>query len=226
VSPSRCVIDLRIKGRDDDIRAYLARVMEELKDSEKRQPKQESKGDQAEDGQPDIDEADYVPEKAGMTVLISGDDDPSVMPNAQREIILKEIAAFRERSNRRDRNKMWFEEEEKAKSNKDRDVSPIQGEPKRQTKASQDAQDDKRPGAGSESIPSGPAADRRRSGREYHQPVRFRTDTDKEDDEDVPDEELEDRRQLRKRRELMTTFSDVYALPSPFTDDNRQKKDG
>src|SRR5271155_185537 len=148
-----------------------------------------------------------------MTVLISGDDDPSVMPNAQREIILKEIAAFRERSNRRDRNKMWFEEEEKAKSNKDRDTSPIQGESKRPTKTSQDAVDKKRPRAGSESIPSGPAADRRRPGREYHQPVRFRTDKDREEDEDVPDEELESRRQERKSRELEATFIDVYPLP-------------
>ena len=203
--------------------------MEELKDPEKRQPKQESKGDQAEDGQPDIDEADYVPEKAGMTVLISGDDDPSVMPNAQREVILKEIAAFRERSNRRDKNKMWFEEEEKAKSNKDRDASPIQGDSKRQTKASQDAQDEKRARAGSDSIPSGPAADRRRPAREYHQPVRFRTDKDREEDEDIPDEELERRRQERKARDLETTFIGVYCptLPSfhnPFTNPQQRER--
>ena len=205
---------LTAKGRDDDIRAYLARVMEELKDPEKRNPKTESKGDQAEDGQPDIDEADYVPDKPGMTVLISGDDDPSVMPNAQREVILKEISAFRERSNRRDRNKMWVEEEEKAKNNKNRDASPVQTDSKRQTKASQDGQDEKRTRAGSESIPSGPAADRRRTGRDHHQLTRFRTEKDREDDEDVPDEELERRRQERNRKDLEDTFIDVSPLPS------------
>jgi len=210
VSSVENYINLQIKGRDDDIRAYLARVMEELKDPEKRQPKTESKGDQAEDGQPDIDEADYVPEKAGMTVLISGDDDPSAMPNAQRETIMKEIAAFRERSNRRDRTKMWFEEEEKAKNNKNREASPVQTDSKRQTKAAHEAQDEKRARAGSESIPSGPAADRRRTGRDYHQLSRFRTEKEREDDEDVADEELERRRQERKRKELEDTFIDVY----------------
>src|ERR1700685_1839198 len=111
---------------------------------------------------------------------------------------------------------MWFEEEEKAKGNKDRDASPIQGDSKRQTKASQDAQDEKRARAGSDSIPSGPAADRRRPAREYHQPVRFRTDKDREEDEDIPDEELELRRQERKTRDLETTFIAVYCPPSSF----------
>ena len=219
-------MNLQTKERDIDIKAYLARVKEELKDPEKRNPKTESQKDQAEEGPPDIDEADYVPTKANMTVLISGDDDPSAMPNVQRETILKEIAAFRERSNRRDRSKMWFEEEEKARSNKERDTSPAQAESKREVKTSQDGPDEKKGRAMSESIPSGPAADRRRGGREYHQQVRFRTDKNREDDEDVPDEELERRRQERKRRDLDSAFNDVYHFDWLDADNNRNNENG
>src|SRR5205814_4483867 len=66
-----------------------------------------------------------------------------------------------------------------------------------------------------ESIPSGPAADRRRGGRDYHQPVRFRSSTDRydrDDDEGIPDDQIERRRQERKQREMETAFVDVRPL--------------
>ena len=191
--------------------------MEELKDPVKRQPKSASKQEnKAEDGAPDIDEADYVPASTngGMTVLVSGgEEDSSTIPTAQREIILKEIAAFRERSNRRERNKTWFEEEE-DKTRNERDQSPMQTDSRRQNR-SHDIHDDRRgarPATVTESIPSGPAADRRRGGRDYHQPVRFRSGTDRydrDDEEDIPDDQIERRRQERKQRELEATFIDV-----------------
>lgn len=212
----RCISNLIIQVHDLDTRAYLARVMEELKDPDKRQPKSESKQDnKGEDGTLDIDEADYVPASKGMTLLVGGDEDSSTMPNAQREVILKEIAAFRERSNRRERNKTWYEEEEKALN--ERDKSPIPSDSRRQNR-SQDTQDDRRgarPSATQENIPSGPAADRRRGGRDYHQSVKFRSSTDRydrDDDEDVPDELLERRRLEERRRKFDAAFADVLPL--------------
>lgn len=192
--------------------------MEELKDPDKRQTTADSKQEnKAEDGTLDIDEADYVPasKNAGMTVLVGGDEDSSTIPNAQREIILKEIAAFRERSNRRERNKTWYEEEEKAVN--ERDNSPMPSDSRRPNR-SHDTYEDRRgarPASVQESIPSGPAADRRRGGRDYHQSVKFRSGTDrydKDDDDDVPDDELERRRLERKRRDLDATYVDVMTL--------------
>ena len=192
--------------------------MGELKDPVKRQTKSASKQEnKTEDGAPDIDEADYVPESTngGMTVLVAGDEDSSTIPIAQREIILKEIAAFRERSNRRERNKTWFEEEDKTRN--ERDQSPMQTDSRRQNR-SNETHDDRRgarPVSAVESIPSGPAADRRRGGRDYHQPVRFRSSTDRydrDDNEDISDDEIEHRRHERKQRELETAFVDVRIL--------------
>jgi hypothetical protein len=192
--------------------------MEELKDPNKRQIASESKLEsKQDDGVLDVDEADYVPasKTGGMTLLVGGDEDSGSIPKAQREIILKEIAAFRERSNRRERNKTWYEEEEKALN--ERDNSPIANDSRRQNR-SQEAFDDRRgapPGPAHENIPSGPAADRRRGGRDYHQSVKFRSTADRYDrdeDEDVPDEQLERRRLDKKRKELEIAFQDVTAL--------------
>ena len=144
-----------------------------------------------------------------MKLLVGGEEDATGMPIAQREIILKEIAAFRERSTRRERSKIWFEEEEKPTH--DREVSPHHGETRRQTK-SQDALEDRRGiKSATDSIPSGPAADRRR-GRDFQQTVSFRSSTDRydrEEEDDIPDEEFERRRLDRKRRDLEAAFVDV-----------------
>ena len=218
------IFKLTIQERDLDVRAYLARVVEELKDPVKRQTKSASiKEKRTDDGALDIDEADYVPASTtgGMTVLVSGgDEDSSTMPTAQREIILKEIAAFRERSNRRERNKTWFEEEDKTRN--ERDQSPMQTDPRRQNR-SHDIQDDRRGAklaSAIESIPSGPAADRRRGGRDHHQPVRFRSSTDRydrDDEEGIPDDQIERHRQERKQRELEAAFVDVRTLEPSFS---------
>src|SRR4051812_38572686 len=90
-----------IQDRELDVRAYLTRVMEELKDPAKRKTKSEEReANKPEDKSLDVDEEDYVPAKGnGMTVLVGGgDEDSGTMPLAQREVILKEISAFRERS--------------------------------------------------------------------------------------------------------------------------------
>jgi RNA-binding protein 25 len=188
--------------------------VEELKEPSKRQTQSKTQSEQETAAKAlDVDEADYEPaQKEGMTVLVSGEgEDSGSMPLAQREIILKEIAAFRDRSNRRERNKTWIEEEDKGRN--DQDKSPIQTESRRRDR-NMDSNDEKRAsksGSAQDNIPSGPAADRRKP-RDYHQSVKFRSSTDKYDrdeDEDIPDDELERRRLERKRRDIETNFVDV-----------------
>ena len=120
-------------------------------------------------------------------------------------------------SNRRERNKTWFEEEDKARN--ERDTSPSQTESRNRNKA-QDGEDKiGRAGSVQENIPSGPAADRRRGARDYHQSVRFRPSSDKydrEEDDDIPDDELERRRQEKKRRDLDAAFADVWPIIVSF----------
>jgi hypothetical protein len=180
-------------------------VAEELKDPAKRQPKavtkEESKSD---DKGIDVDEEDYVPASN------SGTGSSEAFPSAQREQILKEIAAFRERSNKRERNKTWYEEEDKIPNGRDR--SPSQADRRRREKS--EDRTDKKGSRTQETIPSGPAADRRRP-REYHQGVKFRAGSDRYDrdeDDDIPDDELERRRLDRKRRDLEAAFIDVMLL--------------
>jgi hypothetical protein len=191
--------------------------MEELKEPSKRQTQSKTQSEQETAAKAlDVDEADYEPtQKEGMTVLVSGgDEDSGSMPLAQREIILKEISAFRDRSNRRERNRTWFEEEDKGRN--DRDKSPIQTESRRRDRNTDN--EEKRAnksGSAQDNIPSGPAADRRKT-RDYHQSVKFRSSTDKYDrdeDEDIPDDELERRRLERKRRDLETNYVDVRLFP-------------
>jgi hypothetical protein len=180
-----------------------------LKDPVKRQTKSDAEQkEQRDENGLGIDEADYVPEKDGIT---AGEENGNAIPMAQREIILKEITAFRERSNRRERNKAWLEEEVE-KATEERDRSPAQTE----RRSKPESNDDRRGGRSlSESIPSGPAADRRRGTRDYHQSVRFNSSTDRydrEEDDDIADEELERRRVERKRWDIEQAFSDVYHL--------------
>jgi hypothetical protein len=186
--------------------------VEELKDPAKRQIKTESKTEiKTEETSLDIDESDYVPASAlgGMKILVSGDDEGEHIPRAQREIILKEISAFRKRSNERDRNRVWYDDEDKK--DKERDSPSDAGRATRP----QGNQDDRRPLRATptkENIPSGPAADRRRGTRDYHQSVKFRSEADRYDrdeEEDVPDEELERRRLERTKRELEDRFVEV-----------------
>jgi RNA-binding protein 25 len=188
-------------------------VVEELKDPSKRQIQSKPQNElDTVTKTLDVDEADYEPtQNGGMTVLVGGEEDSGTMPMAQREVILKEIAAFRDRSNRRERNKTWIEEEEKGRN--ERDNSPMQSEPRRRDRNTEN--EEKRAakaGSAQDNIPSGPAADRRKA-RDYHQSVKFRSSSDRyerDEDDDMPDDELERRRLERKRRDLETNFVDVW----------------
>jgi RNA-binding protein 25 len=169
----------------------------------------------SEDKDIDVDEADYIPADSA-TGRTSG-----IVPIAQREIILKEIAAFRERSNRRDRNKTWYEEDDKTQIAQEQ--SPLPSDNRRREK-SQDRGDKKTARTSAqEVVPSGPAADRRRP-REY---VKFRAGSDRYDrdeDEDLPDDELERRRLERKRRDLELAFIDVCPLYLQLINSQKERK--
>lgn len=197
--------------------------MEELKDPAKRRTKTEPKKEaKTEDTSLDIDESDYVPAFANGATKIAvsgGDGEGNAAALAQREIILKEIAAFRERSNKRERNKTWYDEED-YKGNSE-GFSAGQNDTRRPART-QDNQDGRQPLKATparDNIPSGPAADRRRGARDYHQSVKFRSEADRYDrdeDDDIPDEELEKRRLERKRRDLENNYIEVYIVA--FTD--------
>jgi hypothetical protein len=192
--------------------------VEELKDPAKRQTKAELKKEaKTEDASLDIDESDYVPASANgaMKAAISGGDgEGNAAALAQREIILKEIAAFRERSNKRERNKTWYDEED-YKGNSE-GFSAGQNDTRRPAR-SQDNQDGRQPLRATptrENIPSGPAADRRRGTRDYHQSIKFRSEADRydRDEDDIPDEELEERRLERKKGDLEKSYIEVHPI--------------
>jgi hypothetical protein len=198
--------------------------MEELKDPVKRQTKAEPKKEaKTEDASLDIDESDYVPASvngATKVVVSGGDSEGNAAALAQREIILKEIAAFRERSNKRERNKTWYDDEDyKGNSEGFSGGQNDTGRPAR-TQDNQDGRQPLRATPTRENIPSGPAANRRRGTRDYHQSVKFKSEADRYDrdeDEDIPDEELEKRRLERKKRDLENSYVEVQSIIA-FTD--------
>jgi len=210
-----------LQNTDLDIRAYLATVLEKLKNPVERKPKEEEQGKEAPQSNegPNIDEADYVP-SGGKTVLVGGDDDSnSTIPTAQRETILKEIAAFRERSNRRERKIDLTDLEKWEGGGKGRSESPgvRQGssEPPRRQQQQNDSRKGSTSGGGGTAIPSGPAAERRSKGRDY---IKFRSGSDQYDleDENIPDEQIERRRLEAKHRRLKADFYEVLQIPVTF----------
>lgn len=95
-------------------RGMLQTVVNELRDPSKRvlsdatpTPAPESKSSET----PNPDGADATPQPEIVTIPLSADDELSDIPADMREMVAKEIAAFRERSNRRDMERLKREEE-------------------------------------------------------------------------------------------------------------------
>jgi len=193
-----------------------------LKNPEERKPKEEEKGKEAPQPSegPNIDEEDYVP-NGGKTVLVGGDDDSnSTIPTAQRETILKEIASFRERSNRRERKIDLVDLEKWEGGGKGRSESPAarQGssEPPRRQQQQNDSRKPSATSGGGTAIPSGPAAERR-SRRDY---IKFRSGSDHydlEEEENIPDDQIERRRLETKHRRLKAEFYEVLNTTLTFS---------
>ncbi|KAF8464018.1 hypothetical protein BDZ91DRAFT_730569 [Kalaharituber pfeilii] len=168
---------------------------------------------------------DNGPQPEIVTIPLSTDDELSDIPADMREMVAKEIAAFRERSNRRDMERLKREEEvermERERNNGVR-VSRLASPP---TSAPTG------PSGGANSIPIGPSrlrdapasaptAPRMAHGgvqiqRDYQKGVTFVNGstansywTKEEEESDASDEELERRRKEKKARELESAFLD------------------
>ena len=205
-----------------------------MKNPDERKPKEEEKGKEAPQPNegPNIDEEDYVP-NGGKTVLVGGDDDSnSTIPTAQRDTILKEISSFRERSNRRERKVDLVDLEKWEAGGKRRSESPAarQGssEPPRRQQQQNDSRKASVTSSGGTAIPSGPAAERR-SRRDY---IKFRSGSDQyeqEDEENIPDDQIERRRLESKHRRLKADFYEVLKnhtslFKSDLTVSQRERK--
>jgi hypothetical protein len=160
------------------------------------------------------------PQAEIVTISITVDDELSEIPAEMRETVAKEIAAFRDRSNRRDLERLKREEEieslERARNSgaRNRLSSPPLSAPAG-------------PGGGANGIPVGPR-DRsipnapagpkgfgQQIPRDYQKGVSFVNGTvngiaiDRDDeDSDASDEELERRRQARKDAEIEKRYLD------------------
>ncbi|KAL1967044.1 hypothetical protein VTN77DRAFT_3568 [Rasamsonia byssochlamydoides] len=148
-----------------------------------------------------------------VTIPITAEDELADIPPEMRESVAKEIAAFRERSNRRDIERMKREEEienmERARNNAsgsriNRLASPPPTAPSG-------------PAAGANGVPLGPRAGAKGFGvqipKDYQKGVSFVNGNgitiDREDeDTDASDEELERRRQEKRKAELEKQYLD------------------
>jgi len=144
-----------------------------------------------------------------VAVPAAGEDELSDIPLEMRETVAAEIAAFRERSNKRDLERLRIEEEmEKAEKERSRGgrVNRLASPPPTAPKG---------PG-GTNNIPIGPRGNVPNGPRgfrglqipkDYINGVNFtQADNDDEGDENVSDEELEKRRQMTRDEELEKTY--------------------
>jgi hypothetical protein len=141
-----------------------------------------------------------------LTIQLSADDELSDIPAEMRETVAAEIAAFRDRSNRRDLERMRREEEleaaERRNGRPNRLASPPRAAPTGPSNATATA------AGGPRGAPAGP--------RGFQNGVSFvnangdapRTRDEEEDDTDASDEELERRRQAKKQAEQDKAFLD------------------
>ena len=174
------------------------------------------------DGDVKMEDGDK-PEAEVVTIPLTVDDELSDIPAEMRETVAREIAAFRDRSNRRDLERLKREEEieslERARNSaapRNRLASPISSAPTG-------------PAGGANGIPVGPRGDRApptgpkgfggQVPRDYQKGVSFVNGTgingagggwiDREDeDSDASDEELERRRKEKRDAELEKQYLD------------------
>lgn len=147
-----------------------------------------------------------------VTIPITVEDELSDIPTEMRETVAKEIAAFRERSNRRDIERLKREEEiesmERARN----------AGPRTSRLASPPPTAPSGPAAGANGVPVGP---RDRSGvpsgpkgfgvqipKDYQNGVSFVNYDREEEESDASDEELEHRRQGKEDAELEKQYLD------------------
>lgn len=189
----------------DQAQDALNAVLADLENPQARSKEQQSNldrdGDAAmQDGQ----DGDVV------TIQLPIDDELADIPAEMRETVAKEIAAFRDRSNRRDIERMKREEEielqERTRmTNGDR---PRTGSPPRGPSSVN-------PPSGPRAVPTGPRGQPSGFPKDYAKGVTFVNGTDvsassafDDEDTDASDEELERRRQQKKQAELEKDYND------------------
>lgn len=169
------------------------------------------------------------PQPEIVTIPLSTDDELSDIPADMREMVAREIAAFRERSNRRDMERLK-REEEVEKMERERMAGGAGGAARVNRLASPPISAPTGPSGGSNSIPIGPS--RLREGapasaptapsrmtaqipRDYQKGVTFVNGTSsggywtkEEEESDADDDVLERRRKEKKAREQESSFLD------------------
>lgn len=210
----------------DNARKDLERILGELKDPSKPSSSDDTKPESA---TKDSESKDTPAESDGpqpeiVTIQLSADDELSDIPADMREMVAKEIAAFRDRSNRRDLERLKREEEverlERQRHSGGR-INRLSSPPPSAPTG---------PSAGSNSIPltssripTGPSS--LSSGqlpRDYQQPVKFLNGTSKtsstsvpsyytpeEEASDASDSELESRRQTKRAQDAEKQYLDA-----------------
>ena len=180
------------------------------------------------DGDASMPNGDKEPDAEVVTIPLTVDDELSDIPAEMRETVAKEIAAFRDRSNRRDMERLKREEEIEALE-RQRNV----GQPRPNRLASPPPTAPSGPGGGANGIPLGPkergvpnapAGPKGYTGsqipRDYQKGVAFVNGSGvngaasagwinrEDEDSDASDEELERRRKENKEAELEKLYLD------------------
>jgi len=220
--------------RIDTARTSVENTLAEFKDPSQHASKPETTSTPATDPKasetPKPDGADNTPQPEIVTIPLSADDELSDIPSDMREMVAKEIAAFRERSNRRDMERLKREEEiermERERNNPPSRLNRLASPPPSTTPTG--------PSGGANAIPIGPSRLRTESStptpriptgpsatssqipRDYQKGVSFVNGhtltstpfTREEEDSETSDSELERRRKARKATDQEKTYLD------------------
>ena len=150
-----------------------------------------------------------------VTIPITVEDELSDIPAEMRETVAKEISAFRERSNRRDVERLKREEEiesmERARnagSRPSRLASPPVSAPSGPAAGANGVPIGPRDRSGAPNAPSGPKGFGVQIPKDYQNGVSFVNVDREEEESDASDEELERRRQAKEDGELEKQFLD------------------
>lgn len=155
-----------------------------------------------------------------VTIPITVEDELSDIPPEMRETVAKEIAAFRERSNRRDLERLKREEEiesmERARNAGGR-INRLASPPPSAPSGPAGGANGVPLGPRDRGVPNAPSGPKGLGGKEYQKGVSFVNGgvngapaawIDEDEDTDASDEELERRRQKKREAELEKQFLD------------------
>lgn len=213
--------------RLDAAKSALANVLSELENPSSRPVQSHDLSNLDRDGDLSMHNGEERPDGEIVTIPLTVDDELSDIPAEMRETVAKEIAAFRDRSTRRDMERLRREEEMEAMERQ-----RATGAPRTSRLASPPSSAPTGPAGGANGIPVGPR-DRgvlnAPAGPKGYQSSQMPRDLDKgvtfvngtgingaagglvdweDEDSDASDEELERRRREKKEAELEKQYQD------------------